>query len=124
MIRKQDKLIHDSFVIPIYNHTIKLIFYRDHNLVEDFFKTIDKDYDWDFSDYDAGVIDADYLYVIFEIGDSKKDFDTSVIVHECTHLKNKIFKHINHNLDIDNDEPEAYLIQYLYETINDKIKKL
>ena len=43
----------------------------------------------------------------------------SCIVHEIIHIKNEIFNVINHTIDKDNDEPEAYLVQYLYNKIVD-----
>lgn len=52
--------------------------------------------------------------------------DTTIpqLVHECIHLKNKLFKDIGHTLDVDNDEPEAYLTQYIFRMVTDKLKEL
>lgn len=41
----------------------------------------------------------------------------SCIIHEIIHVKNIIFDIIHHNSNRYNDEPEAYLVQYLYEKI-------
>lgn len=41
----------------------------------------------------------------------------SCIVHEIIHIKNIIFDIICHNSNRYNDEPEAYLVQYLYKKI-------
>lgn len=41
----------------------------------------------------------------------------SCIMHEIIHIKNMIFDIIHHNSDRHNDEPEAYLVQYLYKKI-------
>lgn len=41
----------------------------------------------------------------------------SCIMHEIIHIKNIIFEVINHISDTHNDEPEAYLVQYLYKKI-------
>ena len=41
----------------------------------------------------------------------------SCIMHEIIHIKNIIFDIINHNSNRYNDEPEAYLVQYLYNKI-------
>ena len=41
----------------------------------------------------------------------------SCIIHEIIHIKNIIFDIICHNSNRYNDEPEAYLVQYLYEKI-------
>lgn len=42
--------------------------------------------------------------------------ETSIemIVHECVHLKNMIFDFIGQDPDLDNDEAECYLIQWLF----------
>lgn len=41
----------------------------------------------------------------------------SCIMHEIIHVKNIIFDTIGHSSDMHNDEPEAYLVQYLYQKI-------
>lgn len=41
----------------------------------------------------------------------------SCIIHEITHIKNIIFDIIGHTSNRYNDEPEAYLNQYLYKRI-------
>lgn len=41
----------------------------------------------------------------------------SCIMHEIIHVKNIIFDVIGHTSNRYNDEPEAYLVQYLYKKI-------
>ena len=41
----------------------------------------------------------------------------SCIIHEIIHIKNIIFDIVCHNSNRYNDEPEAYLVQYLYDKI-------
>lgn len=52
----------------------------------------------------------------------------SVVVHELEHAKNSIWRLIHHEPDIRNDEPDAYLIEWLWKcaekTINRHNKKL
>ena len=43
----------------------------------------------------------------------------SCIMHEIIHIKNIIFDIIRYKPDKYNDEPEAYLVQYLYKRIID-----
>ena len=45
----------------------------------------------------------------------------SQVVHECVHIKNFMFECLGINLDINNDELEAYTVQYLYEQIMQNI---
>lgn len=40
-----------------------------------------------------------------------------VIVHECHHLKSAIFKRIGHITTPENDEVDAYLLEYLFEEV-------
>lgn len=41
----------------------------------------------------------------------------SNIVHEIIHIKNQIFSIIGQKVDPDNDEAEAYLVEYLYKEL-------
>lgn len=41
----------------------------------------------------------------------------SNIVHEIIHIKNQIFSIIGQKVDTDNDEVEAYLVEYLYKEL-------
>lgn len=53
----------------------------------------------------------------------------SLIVHEVIHLVNSIYKYRHVELDLDNDEPQAYLAEWLFEQVeqyfeeNGKYKK-
>lgn len=44
----------------------------------------------------------------------------SIITHELTHIKNYIYEDRKIDLDVNNDEPEAYLMGWLVESV-DKI---
>ena len=44
-----------------------------------------------------------------------KNLKTSVIAHESVHIKNMIFKDSYIKPDVDNDEPEAYLLEWIVE---------
>ena len=43
--------------------------------------------------------------------------DDGVILHECIHLKNKIFKTHGVRNSRENDEHEAYFVEYLFKTV-------
>lgn len=49
--------------------------------------------------------------------------NNSTLIHELEHVKNIIWKWIGYTPQAGNDEPDAYLIGYLYEQV-DKIIKL
>lgn len=93
-------MIKKKIKIPIYNQSIVLIVTEEEN---DKYKA--------FVDYVDGYITA--LFV-------KKHSTDDLIVHKTVHLVNFIYSHIGSELDINNDEHQAYLTQYIYE----QIKKL
>lgn len=47
---------------------------------------------------------------------------TPMIVHECVHAANSIFRSCGIKLDIDNDEPYAYLLGWIYEKVEQALK--
>lgn len=60
--------------------------------------------------YDAVVFqDKSNYIVVFH-----NKFSYSVVAHEVVHLVNLIFKDHNITLDLDNDEPQAYLTGYIF----------
>ena len=87
--------------IPIYNQSIVVIITEEENPR---YKA--------FVDYVDGYITA--LFV-------KKHLSDGIIVHECVHLVNFLYRHIGAELDINNDEHQAYLTQYIYEQIKNII---
>ena len=87
--------------IPIYNQSIVIIITEEENPR---YK--------DFVDYIDGYITASFV---------KKHLSDGIIVHECVHLVNFLYSHIGAELDINNDEHQAYLTQYIYEQIKNII---
>ena len=51
------------------------------------------------------------------------DATAAVVAHECLHLTHKIFRHIGYTPSIEEDEPHAYLLSYLFEAIWSRIEK-
>lgn len=47
----------------------------------------------------------------------------SCISHELIHIKNEIFNGIGYKVDTDNDEPEAYLMKFLWKNISKVFRK-
>lgn len=48
---------------------------------------------------------------------------SGVLVHECVHLKNAIWKYIGYKPIEDNDEVDAYLVQYLFNQVSKVVDK-
>jgi hypothetical protein len=44
---------------------------------------------------------------------TRRKNDYAVLSHECVHAANYTFEHIGHKLSTSNDEPQAYLVEYL-----------
>ena len=84
--------------IPIYNQSIVVIITEEEN-----------------PRYKAFV--DGYITALFV----KKHLSDGIIVHECVHLVNFLYRHIGAELDINNDEHQAYLTQYIYEQIKNII---
>ncbi|WP_347216529.1 hypothetical protein [Chryseobacterium sp.] len=49
--------------------------------------------------------------------------DVSVIAHEAVHIVNYVFKQAHISLDLDNDEPQAYLMGWVVDKIIKAIGK-
>lgn len=61
--------------------------------------------------------------VIFNKDESGYNLITSkIIVHEAVHIKNKVFMTIGHKNDRDNDEPEAYFVEWIFDKISQEIE--
>ena len=67
---------------------------------------------------DTGV----YIHLDNDILDNNELFNSTVI-HESYHACNIIYKHIQAIPDIDNDEPFAYLLSYVYRCCIDTINE-
>lgn len=59
----------------------------------------------------------DFIYAVFQ---TKKPH---IIAHECVHLVNMIFDDVNAELDLRNDEPQAYLTGFLFKKIYKSLHK-
>lgn len=57
-------------------------------------------------------------YAVFRKG----KIENSIIVHECVHLTNQIFNYTCTQLDINNDEPQAYLTGWLFSQCENFLK--
>ena len=97
--------------IPIYQCKLTIILDKDLSYVTKKYKTID------LSNYGAVTMripDEHSEYIIaFEYSEG------SIIAHEVTHLVNYIFKDRGVELDLNNDEPQAYLTGWLFKEIDE-----
>lgn len=89
--------------IPIYRYPVKIIVTDNSEEINDI---------CDVRDAKGLVLEAADRSTIIIL-----DTDPKIIVHECEHLKNCIWRYIGQTVDISNDEVDAYLIEYLYEQV-------
>lgn len=101
--------------VPIFTSTVYVG-------VTDSFEEFFKKYNISCDDvnYDAITLAFDnkpFYYVIF------KKTSPDIIAHEVVHLKNYIFAHKGQQLDLHNDEFEAYFTGYLFRVISNAINR-
>ena len=103
-------MIKKTINIPIYQCKLTIILDKDLSYVTKKYKTID------LSNYGAVTMripDKHSEYIIaFEYSEG------SIIAHEVTHLVNYVFKDRGVELDLNNDEPQAYLTGWLFKEID------
>lgn len=96
--------------IPIYQGTLTIILDKDLKCVEKKYKTISLD------QFGAVTLRNEAKYRHYVLAFTDKDH-LSNIVHEVTHLKNHIFCDCAMELSYRYDEPEAYLMGYLFDVV-------
>jgi len=96
--------------IPIYGGTLTMILDDDLKYVEKQYKTTCLD------DFGAVTLKNPKGYKEYAVAFTDKDH-LSNIAHEIVHLKNYIFLDCGAQLEIHNDEPEAYLTGFLFDEI-------
>ena len=108
-------MIKKTINIPIYQCKLTIILDKDLSYVTKKYKTID------LSNYGAVTMripnkHSEYI-IAFEYSEG------SIIAHEVTHLVNYIFKDKGVELDLNNDEPQAYLTGWLFKMIEKAIRR-
>ena len=62
-------------------------------------------------------------YIILNFHDKENKVSIGTIAHESTHIANAIFTACGIIVDTDNDEPHAYLVEWVSEMVNRFAKK-
>ena len=106
-------LTEKTITIPIYEYKLKIVVFDDINDVRDKYPNLDIGVGCDgllidYGDKSMMCIPANNL---------------SVVIHECEHAKNAIWLRIGHKPTADNDEVDAYLLEYIWEQSDKVIKK-
>lgn len=101
-----------KYKIPIFTSTLTIYFI---DTLEDTFKKYGYD-DW--GKYDAVCIFPEFhkYELYFE------NYNIGIIVHEAKHIVNQIFKEFGIPLNVNEDETECILLQYIVNLIDKTIK--
>lgn len=101
-----------NIIVPIYRYALKIVIFDDFKEVKEAIPDIDSN---------------DSKGLLLDYGDRSiicvPPHDTLTIVHECEHAKNAIWRRIGFIPTLENDEPDAYLIEYLYKEVMKIVKK-
>ena len=101
-----------NIIIPIYRYALKIVVFDTFKEAKERFSEIESE--------DSKGLMIDY-------GDRcmicVPPNDTLTVVHECEHVKNAIWKRIGFIPTTENDEPDAYLLEYLYKEVMKIVNK-
>lgn len=76
---------------------------------------------WDWYTYDKKV-KYKCVYIILNTKHPFHKIKHSTIAHECVHAANMTLHHVGVFPDFQNDEAQAYLVEYIYNIVHDFIK--
>ena len=105
-------LTHKVIIVPIYRYALRIVVFDDFKEVVETFPEVKH------NDSKGTVIDYGDKSMICVPPD-----DIPTVVHECEHVKNSIWKRIGFIPTPENDEPDAYLLEYLYKEVMKIVKK-
>lgn len=98
--------------IPIFRVSLLIVVVDDMNECLQIDSKVDTASDSCVVDYNDGRV------TIFVTGK-----DLSVVAHECLHVKNSIWYRIGYKPQADNDEVDAYLLDYIFNEVKKVIDK-
>ena len=111
-----------TYKIPTFYVTIKIMVApRMSDMLTD--KIFDLDDNRDNYAKTAAALCLTYKDDIYLCLPNEGKFATEFMFHEIIHAKNFIYSKRGVKLDVDNDENEAYLVQYIYSKCEDAKKK-
>ena len=108
-----------KFDIPIYGGTLIVIQKKDLSSVAKKYSLEIKDDMSGFTFTDLKTDDNGFpIYVIVFRGKT----EPSIIAHECLHTTTAILRDIYAKLDMDNEEPQCYLLGWIVEKVHSVVK--
>ena len=115
------KFYKKAFKVPLYPTMFCVVISKSDKKINKFFQSQGREKYSNLKEYsafvDEGVINDNKrcIYIVFRVFD--EDFTHGLISHEVRHVTNKILDLIGHNVDLLNDEPEAYLSQWVTDSV-------
>tara|TARA_B100000378_G_scaffold236018_1_gene202702 strand:- start:13374 stop:13730 length:357 start_codon:yes stop_codon:yes gene_type:complete len=105
--------------VPIYGEKFEIILFDKSEEVEKHIEGLELNTSLD--NYDGCVFQyKNQIYLA--LNTSKEGYPTpGIIAHEAKHLLNEIYLNIGAQLDLENDEPEAYLLGWIVNRIHEFI---
>lgn len=114
-------MITKKYKTPLFRTGFTVILYEKETEIYGYLKGFE--HDRNLNEYDGCVFShKDHLYLTLNI--SRKGFPTpGIIAHEAKHLVNFIFNDVGVELNIFNDETEAYLLGWIVDEIHKLLNK-
>lgn len=108
-------IIKKKIKIPIFFYEIMVVLTDN---LQDYAKTLGYKVD---ENYAAFVVseDSSLSFAVFDVN----ELSLSILVHETVHIVNAIFKYTGIELDVNNDETQAYLTGFIFNELLNVIKK-
>ena len=111
-----------TYKIPIFDVTIKImVAHKMEDMLSD--KIFELDENKDTYAKTADALCLTYKDDIYLCLPNNGPFANQFMIHEIIHAKNFIYSKIGVKLDVDNDENEAYLAQYIFSKCEDAKKR-
>lgn len=111
-----DKIIHKSFNIPIYFGQLHIFIYDDFKFINEKFNLHFEERFYNGYESLVGQFGKDNEVSKYFIA-LKPKTTYKIIVHESIHIVNYIFDHRQIQLDLHNDEPQAYFTGWVFNKI-------
>lgn len=103
-----------NFIVPIYDFKVEVCVFDD-------LKEVQKKYP-EFMTEGTKACTVEYFNAS-KVKVIVPTYKYSSVIHELEHAKNLIWKAKGYKSDINNDEVDAYLLEYLYDKVDKIIKK-
>lgn len=111
--------------VPLYPCRLGVVVCSDEGKVNKYLESQGMDFKLDFDSYYAACFEGlwknekgeEFYCVYIVLNQEAELFTHGIVSHEVRHATNAIMQRIGHSLDAINDEPEAYLQQWITDAV-------